>query len=90
MAQTQLIWTDVDSSNVESVAYDDDTQIMGVKFHNGGLYAYETIEMDVYVGLVHAESVGKYLHNVVKAGAYPYTKLYSEQELLAFIDARRK
>lgn len=90
MAQTQLTWTDVESSNVGSVAYDESSQVMAVRFHSGDLYAYETVDMDVYVGLVHAESVGKYLNNVVKMGGYPYTKFFSEQELLAFIDARRK
>lgn len=89
MAKTKLVWTDVDSSNVQSVAFDEGTETLCVRFHNGGLYSYTTVDMEVYVDLVHAESVGVYLNQAVK-GVYPYTKWFSEEELLADIDSRRK
>ena len=82
MAQTKLNWTDVDSSNIQSVAYDEDSHILAVLFHNGGLYSYEDVDEDVYVDLVHAESVGKYLNQAIK-GRYAYLRWFSEQELLA-------
>lgn len=74
MAQAeQLEWTHVDSSNVEAVAYHEGTQKLCVRFKNGGLYSYDDVEEDIYVGLVHAASVGRYLNEQVKA-MYPYTK----------------
>lgn len=89
MAQPKLAWTEVDSSNVEAVAFDEETGIMPVRFHNGGLYSYEGVDMDVYVDLIHAESVGKYLNQAVK-GVYEFTKWDSEAELLGELEKRRQ
>jgi hypothetical protein len=88
MAQPKLAWTEVDSSNVRAVAYDEPTKLMVVRFHNGGLYSYEDVGMDVYVDLVHAESVGKYLNQMVK-GIYPYAKWNNEEEVIRELTARR-
>lgn len=91
MAQSRkkkLSWTEVDSSNVEAVAYDEQTHIMCVKFTNGSLYTYDYVPEEVYVDLVHAESVGKYLNQAVK-GIYNYHRWYSEQELLSEINSRK-
>lgn len=82
MAQPQLNWTNVGSSNVHSVTYHPESRTMAVMFNNGGLYSYEDVEEDVYVSMVHAESVGRYLNQMVK-GRYAYLRWFSEQELLA-------
>lgn len=82
MAQTKLTWTDVGSSNVQSVTYHPESRTLGVLFTNGGLYSYDGVEEDVYVSMVHAESVGRYLNQMVK-GRYAYLRWFSEQELLA-------
>lgn len=89
MAQLKkLDWTEVDSSNVQSVAYADKAHVLCVRFHNGGLYSYDNVDHDVYVDLVHAESVGKYLNQAVK-GIYPFARWYNEQELLSEINSRK-
>lgn len=81
MAQSPLIWTDVDSSNVGSVAFDEASNTLVVRFNNGAIYSYEDVEMDVYIDLVHAESVGRFLNQMIK-GRYAYLKWASEQDLM--------
>ena len=85
MAQNpKLVWTDVDSSNVESVAYDGETKTLAIKYVNGGLYSYDAVDMQVYTDLVHAESVGKFLNQQIK-GRYSFLKWFSENELLGHL-----
>lgn len=86
MAEAALVWTEVDSSNIASVAYHEDTKTMCVKFAHGGLYTYQGVDNEIYVSLVHAESVGKYLNDVIKPN-YAYTKFNSENELIANLSA---
>ena len=81
-AQPVLDWQDVDSSNVRRVAFLNNH--LCVEFHNGGLYAYHHVSLDVYHDMVGAASVGHYLAHVIKA-MYPYTKFYTEDELNAFL-----
>lgn len=85
MAQPEkLDWTDVGSSNVQCVAYDEQSNTLAVLFTNGGLYSYDDVAMDVYVDMTHAESVGKFLNQMIK-GRYSYAKWFSERELLEHI-----
>lgn len=88
MAQL-LKWTEVESSNVQGAAYHEGSHTLCVRFHNGGLYTYENVDQEVFVSLVHAESVGKYLNQVVK-GTYSYTKWDNEQELLKGLESRKR
>ena len=81
-----LQWTDVDSSNVSRVSFHEDTKTICVQFANGGLYAYSGADNAMFVSLVHAESVGKYLNSVVKAEC-PYAKFNDEAELLSSLAA---
>lgn len=82
MAKTEeLVWTEVDSSNIAKIAYHDASKTLCVRFHNGGLYSYHDVDMDIYVGFVHAESVGKFLNTVVKP-VYGYNKHNDEADLL--------
>lgn len=78
-----LKWEDVDSSNVKQTYFDDKTQTICVKFINGGLYSYIGGNQEMYMSLTHAQSVGKYLNNVIKA--LPYTRWESEDELIAHL-----
>lgn len=79
-----LMWEHTDSSNVNRVAYHDDSSTLCVEFAGGALYTYEGVTLDHYHGLVGAESVGRYLNSVIKS-TYHYTRFYSEDELLAAI-----
>lgn len=85
MAQTpSLLWTDVDSSNVGSVAFDEGTKTLVVRYNSGAIYSYDDVETDIYVNLVHAKSVGQFLNQMIK-GRYAYLKWFSEQDLLKFL-----
>jgi hypothetical protein len=84
MPQSALNWTKVDSSNVDSVAYDAGSETLCVKFQSGDLYSYKGVNMEIYTSLVYADSVGKYLSRVIK-GVYPYLKHTSEADLLSDI-----
>ncbi len=77
-------WIDVDSSNVSRVAYHEDTETLAVQFHNGGIYSYSGVDYNTYQELVGASSVGQYLNRVIKV-MYPYTRYYSENELISSI-----
>ena len=66
--------TNVDSSNVESVGYDENSSTLQVEFKNGGMYQYFDVPEDVFIGLRDADSVGKYLNANIK-GTYRYSKV---------------
>lgn len=81
MAAEELVWTNVDSSNVNRIAYEENSQTLCVEFNNGGLYVYRHVDMEVYVDFVHADSVGKYLNSAIKP-YYEYEKFADEASLL--------
>ncbi|WP_339865070.1 KTSC domain-containing protein [Paremcibacter congregatus] len=64
----------VNSSNVASVGYDTDSATLQVEFLNGGIYQYFDVPQTVYLALVNADSVGKYLATHIK-GHYRYSKV---------------
>ncbi|GCD11086.1 KTSC domain-containing protein [Clostridium tagluense] len=65
----------VASSNVESVGYDEQEEIIMVKFLNGSEYIYKNVSNPiVFEELVNAPSVGAYLNRNIK-GVYPYEKI---------------
>lgn len=66
--------TDVSSSNVESVGYDEATQTVYVRFLNGSLYIYKGVPIMEYESLKNAPSVGSYLHRNYK-NVYPYERI---------------
>lgn len=64
----------VDSSNVESVGYDEGSSTLQVKFKNGAMYQYFDVPENVFTGLRDADSIGGYLAARIK-GTYRYTKV---------------
>lgn len=62
----------VDSSNIESIGYEDET--LQVHFVNGSTYQYFDVPAHIFDGLQAADSVGKYLATNVK-GIYRYSKV---------------
>jgi len=68
MAEPQ--WVPVNSSNLEAVAYDADSQTLTVRFLKGGReYSYVGVSPEVAKGLVQAESPGRYFRDYIR-GAY--------------------
>lgn len=65
--------TNVNSSNVAAVGYDEDSQTLQVEFNNGGTYQYFDVPEAIFEGLRDADSVGQYLNQQVK-GVYRYSR----------------
>jgi hypothetical protein len=63
----------VDSSNVEAIGYDDDTQELHVQFLSGGNYIYHGVPREKFDGLLNAPSKGSFLNREVK-NVYQFTK----------------
>jgi len=63
----------VDSSNIESIGYNDDTQELYVQFLSGGSYIYSDVPREIFDGLMNAPSKGSFLNREVK-GIYQYAK----------------
>jgi hypothetical protein len=64
----------VSSSNVESVGYEEVTEIVFVRFLSGSLYIYKGVPKFEYENLRDATSVGSYLHRNFK-NVYPYERI---------------
>ena len=55
----------VDSSNLVSVGYDEESSILEVEFNNG-IYQYYDVPLDVYEDLMNSDSKGSYLFRNIK------------------------
>lgn len=64
----------VSSSNVESIGYDEQQQVLYVRFLNGSLYIYKGVNTYEFEGLRDAPSIGSYLHRNIK-NVYPYERI---------------
>jgi len=64
----------VSPSNVASVGYDADSQVLEVEFTSGAVYISHGVPSGHFDGLIAAVSKGNYLHaRILKV--YPTTKL---------------
>jgi ATP-dependent DNA helicase RecG len=55
----------VESSNLASVGYDAENEIIEVEFKHGGVYQYFDVPENVYEELMNADSHGRYfVHNI--------------------------
>ncbi|KKN03094.1 hypothetical protein LCGC14_1111210 [marine sediment metagenome] len=66
-------WTDVDSSNLAAIGYDEEDNSLFVRFNSGQEYVYYDVPVDIFEAFKDAESKGKYLNEHIK-GAYGYAK----------------
>ncbi len=65
----------VESSNLASVGYDEDSSIMEVEFNDGSVYQYYSVPSYVFDELLTASSKGKYFHKNVKEARYQYQRV---------------
>ena len=63
----------VDSSNIEAIGYDDDSQELHIRFLSGGNYVYSDVPREIFDDLINAPSKGSFLNREVK-GVYRFTK----------------
>jgi len=66
--------TPVTSSNVASVGYDRDLQILEIEFLHGSIYQYFNVTEDVWEQLISASSKGRFLNQQIKP-FYAYQKV---------------
>lgn len=64
----------VESSNLASIGYDADKQILEIEFNHGGVYQYFDVSQDVYDELMDADSHGKYFVYNIK-DEYEFNRL---------------
>ena len=58
----------VKSTNVDSVGYNPEEKVLEIKFLNGGVYQYAGVQPEMYAELLAAESVGRFVSQVVRVG----------------------
>ena len=61
----------VESSMIKAVGYDLTSQELEIEFTSGRVYRYTGVPVEVYEGLLAAESKGQYMHAYV-LDLYPY------------------
>ena len=64
----------VESSNLASIGYDAENEILEIEFNHGGIYQYFDVPFAVYDELIEADSHGQYLAQHIK-GKYRYVKV---------------
>lgn len=66
--------TEVKSSLIAAVGYDNEKKELTVEFKKGGTYGYKPIPYAVYTAMLEAVSVGSFFLRNIK-GQYPYVKV---------------
>jgi hypothetical protein len=66
----RLLRERVTSSVIESIGYDDVTNMLEVEFRTGRVYQYLDVPPDLYRDLMNAESIGEFFNRTIRT--YPY------------------
>lgn len=64
----------VESSNIKSIGYDRDRQILEIEFTNGAVYQYFDVAEDIYQSIASSASIGAFFAKNIK-GSYSYVAL---------------
>lgn len=64
----------VSSSDIASIGYDEDVEILEVEFLKGGVYIYKGVPKVLFEGLINAQSIGSFFSREIKS-AFPYEKV---------------
>ena len=62
----------VSSSNIKSIGYDKEKNILEVAFNNRSVYRYYDVPEYLYEQLMRADSHGKFLNAYIKCGGFAY------------------
>jgi len=62
------------SSNIISIGYDADGLVLEIEFKGGEVYQYTAVPASHHMGIMNAESHGKYLNAHIK-GKYSYREI---------------
>lgn len=66
---------DVESSLIHSIAYDEESRILDIRFHDTGMYRYYEVEPEVVEEFLDTESKGQYFNDYIR-DAYLFTQLW--------------
>ncbi|MCC4766197.1 KTSC domain-containing protein [Methanosarcina sp. DH1] len=66
--------TEVSSSNIESIGYDESKKVLEIEFKKGNIYQYQGVPDNIFQNLLHASSHGKYFNAHIK-DRYPTIKI---------------
>lgn len=66
----EVVWQEVDSSNIRAIAYHEESKQILVRFKDGGEYAYEDCDLLLYERFKGAPSVGKFFYANIKPKAF--------------------
>ena len=69
----------VESSNIESIGYDEETKELVVEFKGGQLYLYENVPPLIYKKFLEAESKGRFFGANIKQ-VFGYRKVEEEKK----------
>lgn len=64
----------VQSSNISSIWYNEETETLEIEFLNWSVYEYKNVPLVVYEALMSAPSHGVYLNAYIK-NVYPYEQI---------------
>jgi len=64
----------VQSSNLRSIGYDPNSEILEIEFHHGGVYQYFNVPSEIYANLLAASSKGQYHAHYIKY-RYNYNRI---------------
>jgi len=67
--------TSVSSSNISSIGYDGQQQILEIAFRSRSVYRYFGVPEYHYEGLMNADSHGRYYDRYIKKGGYRYERI---------------
>lgn len=66
--------TPVSSSDIDSIWYSEENEILEIEFHSWGIYQYSWVPLSEYQNLMSAGSHGSYFAQNIK-NVYPFIKL---------------
>jgi len=62
------------SSNVKGARYDEEERILEIMFKGGAIYQYYDVDVDIWEGLLDAESKGKFVWEYIRDN-YEYNRI---------------
>jgi hypothetical protein len=66
--------TNITSSNIQTVEYNEDINTLVVEFKSGAKYAYSNVPKEVFDRMITASSIGSYLNENIR-NRYTYIRL---------------
>lgn len=64
----------VQSTDINSIGYDEKSRTLEIEFHTGNVYQYSGVEIRLYNQLINASSKGSFFHRFIK-DRFPTRKL---------------